>query len=228
MIIQKSITVDVTAIILIPILMIIQRNRRSRRRWRPSSGQRAGAAVTHHSCRQKRLLLMLTMMVIILYFNDDGDDDGDDQKLESIFPRSDTHEMKVCPHQEVALCCSLNFVVCLDDENGNGDVVVLSMAKLRSTMKKKPILKASIKDNSRTSRRLVLSPVLVSNSHEQEYCRSAQVTIFFVVIVIIIFPIIIILTIKILISQSPIRELRRGQATSRGVKQAPAPPKRTR
>ena len=39
--------------------------------------------------------------------------------------------MKVCPHQEVALCCSLNFVVCLDDENGNGDVVVLSMAKLR-------------------------------------------------------------------------------------------------
>ena len=84
--------------------------------------------------------------------------------------------MKVCPHQEVALCCSLNFVVCLDDENGNGDVVVLSMAKLRSTMKKRPILKASIKDNSRTSRRLVLSPVLVSNSHEQEYCRSAQVS----------------------------------------------------
>ena len=39
--------------------------------------------------------------------------------------------MKVCPHQEVALCCSLNFVVCLDDENGNGDVVVLSMANLR-------------------------------------------------------------------------------------------------
>ena len=39
--------------------------------------------------------------------------------------------MKVCPHQEVALRSSLNFVVCLDDENGNGDVVVLSMAKLR-------------------------------------------------------------------------------------------------
>ena len=65
---------------------------------------------------------------MILYFN--GDDDDDYLKLESIFPRSDTHEMKVCPHQEVH-----NFVVCLDDENGNGVVVVLilSMAKLRST-----------------------------------------------------------------------------------------------
>ena len=70
---------------------------------------------------------------MILYFN--GDDDDDYLKLESIFPRSDTHEMKVCPHQEVTLCCSHNFVVCLDDENGNGVVVVLilSMAKLMST-----------------------------------------------------------------------------------------------
>ena len=68
---------------------------------------------------------------MILYFN--GDDDDDYLKLESIFPRSDTHEMKVCPHQEVTLCCSHNFVVCLDGENGYSVVVVLSMAKLRST-----------------------------------------------------------------------------------------------